>query len=163
MELPSLLANLREFVALHRAHGELDAKAGEPTPNGYRPEVACSPSQAFGPSAELFDPGMERRVELDVGRGSRTRASGQYERRTSMIVEIEGVDQIIRLLIALGERIEVEPLLDEFQHRGELEHRMSDTQAFLFQAVHEGIEIETGIDVAEVTPVDARAVSTRRR
>src|SRR5262245_34389898 len=80
-------------------------------------------------SVELFDPGMERRVELDVGRGSRTRASGQYEWRTTVIVEIEGVDQIIRLGIALGERIEVEPLLDEFQHRGELEHRMSDMAA----------------------------------
>jgi hypothetical protein len=38
---PSLLEDLREFVALHRAHGELHAKAGESTPNGYRLKVAC--------------------------------------------------------------------------------------------------------------------------
>jgi hypothetical protein len=41
MEQPSLLANLREFVALHRVHGEVHATAGEPTPNGYRLEVEC--------------------------------------------------------------------------------------------------------------------------
>ena len=37
---PSLLT-LREFVARHRVHGELHAKAGEPTFNGYRLEVTC--------------------------------------------------------------------------------------------------------------------------
>jgi|GEM_PF-1665278 hypothetical protein len=41
MEQPPLLADLREFVMLHRPHGELQAKASEPTPNGYRLEVAC--------------------------------------------------------------------------------------------------------------------------
>ena len=41
MEHPSLLDDLREFVTLHRVHGELHAKAGELTPNGYRLEVAC--------------------------------------------------------------------------------------------------------------------------
>jgi len=41
MEQPSLLTDLREFVALHCVHGELRAKASAPTPNGYRLEVAC--------------------------------------------------------------------------------------------------------------------------
>jgi hypothetical protein len=41
MEPPSLLADLREFVTRHRAHGELRAVASLPTPNGYRLEVAC--------------------------------------------------------------------------------------------------------------------------
>ena len=41
MEQPPLLADLREFVTLHRAHGELRAVASPPTPNGYRLEVAC--------------------------------------------------------------------------------------------------------------------------
>jgi len=41
MEQPSLLTDLREFVALHRVHGELHAKASALTPNGYRLEVAC--------------------------------------------------------------------------------------------------------------------------
>jgi hypothetical protein len=41
MEQPSLLTDLREFVALHRVHGELHAKTGAPTPNGCRLEVEC--------------------------------------------------------------------------------------------------------------------------
>ena len=41
MDEPSLLEDLRDFVALHRVHGKLHAKAGELTPNGYRLEVAC--------------------------------------------------------------------------------------------------------------------------
>jgi hypothetical protein len=40
MEQPSLLTDLSEFVMLHRPHGELHANASEPTPNGYRLEVA---------------------------------------------------------------------------------------------------------------------------
>jgi len=40
-EQPSLLADVREFVELHRPHGEPQAKASAPTPNGYRLEVAC--------------------------------------------------------------------------------------------------------------------------
>jgi hypothetical protein len=47
MEQPSLLADVKDFVALHRAHGELHAKAGEPTPNGYRLEVTCPCSVVF--------------------------------------------------------------------------------------------------------------------
>jgi hypothetical protein len=42
MREPTLLANLYEFATLHRPHGELRAVAGEPTPNGYRLEVACA-------------------------------------------------------------------------------------------------------------------------
>jgi hypothetical protein len=42
MEQPFLLADVKEFVDLHRPHGELHAKASEPTRNGYRLEVACS-------------------------------------------------------------------------------------------------------------------------
>jgi hypothetical protein len=38
MEQPPLLADLREFVMLHRPHGELRAIASPPTPNGYRLE-----------------------------------------------------------------------------------------------------------------------------
>jgi hypothetical protein len=41
LEQPSLLTDLREFVALHRVHGEPHANAGALTPNGYRLEVAC--------------------------------------------------------------------------------------------------------------------------
>jgi len=40
-EQPSLLAEAREFVELHRQHGELQAKASPSTLNGYRLEVAC--------------------------------------------------------------------------------------------------------------------------
>jgi hypothetical protein len=38
---------LREFVTLHRLHGELRANAGQPTPNGYRLEVVCPCSVVF--------------------------------------------------------------------------------------------------------------------
>lgn len=41
MEQPPVLADLTDFVALHRMHGELHANASAPTPNGYRLEVAC--------------------------------------------------------------------------------------------------------------------------
>ena len=47
MKPPALLAELREFVTLHRPHGELRANAGQPTPNGYRLEVACPCSVVF--------------------------------------------------------------------------------------------------------------------
>jgi hypothetical protein len=40
-EESSLLADMREFVELHHPHGELQATASPPTPNGYRLEVAC--------------------------------------------------------------------------------------------------------------------------
>jgi hypothetical protein len=42
MEQPSLLTDLEEFVTPHRVHGEHRVMAGEPTPNGYRLEVACA-------------------------------------------------------------------------------------------------------------------------
>jgi hypothetical protein len=35
-EEPRVLADLKEFVAGHRPHGQLLANAGAPTPNGYR-------------------------------------------------------------------------------------------------------------------------------
>jgi hypothetical protein len=38
---PTLLADLDDFVSLHRLYGELHADAGEPAPNGYRLTVAC--------------------------------------------------------------------------------------------------------------------------
>jgi hypothetical protein len=41
MEQPPLLTDLREFVMLHRPHGELHANAGQQTPNGYRLAVSC--------------------------------------------------------------------------------------------------------------------------
>jgi hypothetical protein len=47
MAEPTLLADLEDFVALHRAHGELHAYAGESTSNGYRLEVACPFSVVF--------------------------------------------------------------------------------------------------------------------
>ena len=47
MPEPSLLEDLRDFVALHCVHGELHAKASDPTPNGYRLEVACPCSVVF--------------------------------------------------------------------------------------------------------------------
>ena len=46
MEQPSLLTDLREFVTLHRPHGELRANAGHPT-NGYRLGVACPCNVVF--------------------------------------------------------------------------------------------------------------------
>jgi hypothetical protein len=47
MEQPPLLTDLREFVTLHRPHGELRANAGHPTANGYRLEVACACNVVF--------------------------------------------------------------------------------------------------------------------
>jgi hypothetical protein len=47
MEEPLLLEDLKEFVMLHRPHGELRANAGQPTPNGYRLEVACPCNVVF--------------------------------------------------------------------------------------------------------------------
>jgi hypothetical protein len=41
MAEPSLLTDLRDFVTLHRPHGELRASTGRETPNGYLLEVAC--------------------------------------------------------------------------------------------------------------------------
>jgi hypothetical protein len=38
---PTLLADLEEFVSLHRPHGELHADAGPPARNGYRLAVMC--------------------------------------------------------------------------------------------------------------------------
>jgi hypothetical protein len=35
------LADLRDFVARHRAHGQLTADATEPTPEGYMLTVRC--------------------------------------------------------------------------------------------------------------------------
>jgi len=43
----NLDADIEEFVALHRGHGRLTADAGEPTPNGYRLEIACSCGVTF--------------------------------------------------------------------------------------------------------------------
>ena len=37
----NLANDMEEFVALHRGHGALTADAGEPTPSGYRLEIAC--------------------------------------------------------------------------------------------------------------------------
>jgi hypothetical protein len=36
-----LIADLEEFVATHRPHGDLVADAGVAGPNGYRLEVRC--------------------------------------------------------------------------------------------------------------------------
>jgi len=47
MDQPSLLTDLREFVAFHQVHGQLHAKASAPTSNGYRLEVACPCSVVF--------------------------------------------------------------------------------------------------------------------
>ena len=47
MEQPPLVIDLQEFVELNRPHGELRASAGQPTPNGYRLEVACPCSVVF--------------------------------------------------------------------------------------------------------------------
>jgi len=47
MAEPTLLADLEEFVTLHRPHGELRAVASPATPNGYRLEVACPCSVVF--------------------------------------------------------------------------------------------------------------------
>ena len=37
----NLADDMEEFVTLHRGHEPLTADAGEPTPNGYRLEIAC--------------------------------------------------------------------------------------------------------------------------
>ena len=37
----NLADDMEEFVTLHRGHGSLKADASEPTPNGYRLEIAC--------------------------------------------------------------------------------------------------------------------------
>ena len=44
---PQLLADLQDFVSLHRPHGQLDADAGEPTPDGYRLTVNCQCGVTF--------------------------------------------------------------------------------------------------------------------
>jgi hypothetical protein len=41
VDKPRLLADLEDFVSLHRPDGQLDADAGEPVPNGYRLLFAC--------------------------------------------------------------------------------------------------------------------------
>ncbi len=43
----NLADDIEEFVTLHRGHGLLTADAGEPTPNGYRLEIACSCGVTF--------------------------------------------------------------------------------------------------------------------
>jgi len=47
MQSPTLFADSFEFVTLHRPHGQLRAIAGDPTPNGYRLEVAYPSSVVF--------------------------------------------------------------------------------------------------------------------
>ena len=73
MELPPLLADLSEFVALHRPHGELRAIASPPTPNGYRLEVACTCRVVF---VELMtaSPGALR--EIATGQAGTSTTSG---------------------------------------------------------------------------------------
>ena len=44
----NLLADLAEFVSIHRAHGPLTADATEPAWNGYLLTLACSCGVAFG-------------------------------------------------------------------------------------------------------------------
>jgi len=43
----SLADHMEEFVTLHRGHGHLTGDASEPTPNGYRLEIACSCGVTF--------------------------------------------------------------------------------------------------------------------
>src|SRR5262249_54954756 len=43
----NLADDMAEFVAVHRGHGHLTADAGEPTPNGYRLEIAWSCGVTF--------------------------------------------------------------------------------------------------------------------
>jgi hypothetical protein len=43
----SLLADLRDFVARHRAHGQLIADATEPAANGYMLTVSCPCGATF--------------------------------------------------------------------------------------------------------------------
>lgn len=38
----TIAADLEDFMAGHRSHGQLMAETGELTPNGYRLSVACS-------------------------------------------------------------------------------------------------------------------------
>jgi len=38
---PPLMADLEDFVSLHRPHGPLNVDASEPGPNGYRLVVSC--------------------------------------------------------------------------------------------------------------------------
>jgi len=56
---PPLLTDLKEFVALHRPHGGLRANAGQPTPNGYRLEVACPYSVVFERSVFAEDAAID--------------------------------------------------------------------------------------------------------
>jgi hypothetical protein len=69
MEQPLLPRDLREFVALHRPHGELSAKAGAPTPNGYRFELACRCGVVFErrvfPDGTANRPSSTRGAELN--------------------------------------------------------------------------------------------------
>jgi hypothetical protein len=38
----TVLEDLEAFIIDHRSHGELTPEVGEPTPDGYLLEVACS-------------------------------------------------------------------------------------------------------------------------
>ncbi len=51
----NLAEDIAEFVTLHRRHGPLAADAGEPTPNGYRLEIACPFEQWVTPQDAIDD------------------------------------------------------------------------------------------------------------
>jgi hypothetical protein len=43
----TVVADLEDFVTTYRSHGELMPEVGQPTPNGYMLEVACSCGVVF--------------------------------------------------------------------------------------------------------------------
>jgi hypothetical protein len=55
-------------------------------------------------------------VQLDVRRRSWALTGLQEQRLTRAVIKIEAVNQIIGVLVALGQRVKVKALLDEFQH-----------------------------------------------
>ena len=59
---------------------------------------------------------MKLGIELDVHGRSRALTHLQEQRSTWPMIEIEAVDQIIGVLVTLGQWIEVKPLLDELKH-----------------------------------------------
>ncbi len=64
----------------------------------------------------LLGPAIEVGIERDCRRCSRALTGTQEQRLTRTMIEIEAVDQIIGVLVALGQRVKVKPLFDEFQH-----------------------------------------------
>ena len=69
---------------------------------------------------------MEFRIKSDVRFRAGALPLVQDQWGKPAPIEIEAIDQIIRVLVSLGQRIEIKSFLDELQHRRKLKRRMRD-------------------------------------